>query len=57
MNMGRHWRRRKRLSFRVELPTIPRIPAIPGKAWPVIFLILLAMVSIGVAAFALMRHS
>jgi hypothetical protein len=41
----------------VELPTIPRIPAIPGEAWPVIFLILLAMVSIGVAAFALMRHS
>jgi len=57
MNMGRHWRRRKRLSFRVELPAIPRIPAIPSQAWPIIFLILLAAASFGVAAFALMRHS
>ncbi|MEW1823033.1 hypothetical protein AB0323_19900 [Arthrobacter sp. NPDC080031] len=55
--MGRHWRRRKRLSFRVGLPAIPRVPAIPSQAWPVIFVILLALVSFGVAAFALLRHT
>lgn len=57
MNMGRHWRRRKRLSFGAGMPAIPRIPAIPSQAWPIIFLILLAVVSIGVAAFALLRHA
>jgi hypothetical protein len=41
----------------VGLPAIPRIPAVPSQAWPVIFLILLAVVSIGVAAFALLRHA